>query len=209
MTPDALRRCLSLIAPPAHGDYDLNANVRETLAVNRKLTPAAVLVPIIMHASGATLLFTERAADLRDHAGQISFPGGKVDADDADDIAAALREAHEEIGLPPQDVDVIGRLGPYETGTGFNISPVVGLILSAPQVVPLATEVASVFEVPLVFAIDPRNYAVHSRAFGGAQRHFYSITYDERTIWGATAAILVQFANILGQTIGSQVDAHT
>jgi 8-oxo-dGTP pyrophosphatase MutT (NUDIX family) len=204
VTPDALRRCLSLIALPAQGDYDLNAFARETLALDRQLIPAAVLVPIIMRASGTTLLFTERAADLRDHAGQISFPGGKVDADDADDIATALREAHEEIGLPPEAVDVIGRLGPYETGTRFNISPVVGLILSAPQVVPQTTEVASVFEVPLTFVLNPKNYEIHSRVFHGSLRYFYTITYDGRTIWGATAAILVQFANALG----AQVDAR-
>jgi 8-oxo-dGTP pyrophosphatase MutT (NUDIX family) len=204
MTPDALRLRLSLTAPPAQGDYDLNVSARETLASDRRLTPAAVLVPIIMRASGATMLFTERAADLRDHAGQISFPGGKVDADDVDDIAAALREAHEEVGLPPEAVDVIGRLGPYETGTGFNISPVVGLIFNAPQFTPQATEVASVFEVPLHFVIDPKNHQIHSRLFHGVQRHFYAITYQERLIWGATAAILVQFANRLG----AQVDAR-
>lgn len=204
MTPDALRLGMSLAAPSAQGDYDLNAAAREALASDRRLTPAAVLLPIIMRASGATMLFTERAADLRDHAGQISFPGGKLDADDADDIAAALREAHEEVGLPPEAVDVIGRLGPYETGTGFNISPIVGLVLNAPQFTPHATEVASVFEVPLAFVADPKNYQIHSRIFYGSQRHFYAITYEERVIWGATAAILMQFANMLGAQVNAR-----
>jgi 8-oxo-dGTP pyrophosphatase MutT (NUDIX family) len=196
MTPADVRRHLSFNPPPAHGD-DL------VVAQNRHFTQAAVLIPVIERPTGATLLFTERAADLRNHAGQISFPGGKMDASDADDIAAALREAHEEIALPPEAVEVVGRLGRYDTHTGFSISPIVGLI-AAPQIfVPQASEVASVFEVPLTFLANPINIEIRSRVFENQQRRFYAIPYQDRTIWGATASILVQFI----RTLGAQIDA--
>jgi 8-oxo-dGTP pyrophosphatase MutT (NUDIX family) len=196
MTPADVRRRFSFNPLPAHGDGDMVS------PKDRPFIEAAVLIPIIERPTGATLLFTERAADLRNHAGQISFPGGKRDVSDADDIATALREAQEEIALQPDSVEVVGRLGRYDTHTGFSISPIVGLV-AAPQIfVPQASEVASVFEVPLTFLANPANIEIHSRAFENRQRRFYTITYQDRTIWGATAAILVQFV----RTLGVQID---
>jgi 8-oxo-dGTP pyrophosphatase MutT (NUDIX family) len=199
MSPDAVRRCLSLTPAEARGDQDLNSDAAHLRKAT--LTPAAVLIPIIQHAQAATVLFTQRAADLRRHAGQVSFPGGKIDAGDADDIAAALREAEEEINVPRHAVDVIGRLGSYETGTGFLIKPVVGLLASGQVFVPQVAEVASVFEVPLAYLIDPQNIKRHSRDWGSGQRHFYGITYKDHYIWGATAGMLVQLAGQLGSDI--------
>ncbi len=199
MTPDLLRAKLSLSAPPARSDYDLNKDAASERS--KLLTPAAVLIPIVTHGTAATVVFTERAADLRRHAGQISFPGGKIDADDDDDIAAALREAEEEIRLARDAVEVLGRLGPYETRTGFVISPVVGLLNAGNIFAPQASEVASVFEVPLAYLMDPQNIETHSREWQGKQRHYYAISYEGRYIWGATAGMIVQLARQLGVTI--------
>jgi 8-oxo-dGTP pyrophosphatase MutT (NUDIX family) len=200
MTPSDVRRRMSFKPLPAHSDYGARDIVR---AQDRTFTLAAVLIPIIERPAGATLLFTQRAADLRNHAGQVSFPGGKMDAEDADDIAAALREAQEEIALPPESVDVIGRLGRYDTHTGFSISPIVGLIAAPQLFVPQASEVANVFEVPLTFLIDPANIEIRSRMFENSQRRYYAIAYQNHFIWGATAAILVQFV----RTLGVHIDA--
>jgi 8-oxo-dGTP pyrophosphatase MutT (NUDIX family) len=184
---------------PARSDYDLNQDALGERGA--ALTPAAVLIPIIARQHATTVVFTERAADLRRHAGQISFPGGKIDPEDADDIAAALREAEEEIRLPRAAVEVIGRLGRYETRTGFLISPVVGLLSADNLFVPQASEVASVFEVPLAYLIDPQNIERHSREWQGRQRHYYAIPYEDRYIWGATAGMIVQLARQLGKDV--------
>jgi 8-oxo-dGTP pyrophosphatase MutT (NUDIX family) len=200
MTPSDVRRYMSFDLSPVHGDDDGRAVV---LAGDRPFTKAAVLILIIEQPTGATILFTQRAADLRNHAGQISFPGGKIDLGDADDIAAALREAQEEIALHPTAVEVIGRLGHYQTHTGFSISPIIGLVAAPQLFVPQASEVASVFEVPLNFLVDPANIEIRSRMFENRQRRYYAISYQEHIIWGATAAILVQFL----RTLGVHIDA--
>jgi 8-oxo-dGTP pyrophosphatase MutT (NUDIX family) len=198
MNPADVRRRLTMTPSAPQSDYDLGLSVRTE---NRPLTPAAVLIPIIARPEGATVVFTERAADLRDHAGQISFPGGKIDPQDSDDIAAALREAEEEISLPRTAVDVIGRLGRYETRTGFAISPVVGLLPVDQLLIPQSREVASVFEVPLAYLINSQNIETHSRIWQNISRDFYAITYEERYIWGATAGIVAQLAKQLGSDI--------
>lgn len=173
-------------------DFDLNPEMGalrshpDTLAAAR---PAAVLIPAIAH-STVTLLFTQRTAHLTAHAGQIAFPGGKAEPYDADPLATALREAHEEIGLLPELVTPLGTLDRYLTGTGYHITPVIGLVDPAFTPILDTNEVADTFEVPLPFLMDGSNYQRHSRIIEGRDRHFYAVPYGERFIWGATAGIL-------------------
>jgi 8-oxo-dGTP pyrophosphatase MutT (NUDIX family) len=154
-------------------------------------TPAAVLVPVVNRPEGLTLLLTQRSADLPDHPGQISFPGGRVEPDDASLAAAALREATEEVGLPAPQVSVLGHLSEYETVTGFRVTPVVGWVEPPFALTPDPVEVAAVFEVPLAFLLDPKNQQRHYRMLGTTRRDFWAIPYRERFIWGATAAMLL------------------
>ncbi len=151
--------------------------------------PAAVLVPIVAHQSLSVLL-TQRTEHLPSHAGQISFPGGKAESGDADPIATALRESHEEIGLEPRFVEPLGYLDAYHTGTGFRIFPVVALVQVGFQLRPDPSEVADVFEVPLAFLMDEQNHRTDERAWRGGMRRFYAMPYQERYIWGATAGIV-------------------
>ncbi len=158
--------------------------------------PAAVLVGMVDRPEGLTVLLTQRSQPLADHAGQIALPGGRVDPGDPDAIHAALREAEEEVGLPPAQVEVVGRLDTYITGTGFEITPVVGLV--RPFEVKLdAFEVAEAFEVPLAFIVDPANHERHTREVRGRMRGFFVLPYQDRYIWGATAAMLVNLAEVL------------
>lgn len=159
---------------------------------------AAVLVPLIERADGWFVVLTLRSADLADHAGQISLPGGRIEPEDADASAAALREAEEEIGLSRDYVEVAGRLDTWFTGTGFDVTPIVGLVRPPPPYRPDPVEVAEVFEVPLDFILDPRNHQRRSRELGGQQRFFWAIPYLHRNIWGATAGMLVNLAEALG-----------
>ena len=159
---------------------------------------AAVLVPLIERADGWSVVLTLRSADLADHAGQISLPGGRIDPEDADESAAALREAEEEIGLARDYVEIAGRLDTWFTGTGFDVTPIVGLVRPPPPYRPDPVEVAEVFEVPLDFILDPRNHQYRSRELGGQQRFFWAIPYLHRNIWGATAGMLVNLAEALG-----------
>lgn len=160
------------------------------------LAPAAVLVAITDRPNPG-LILTERAASLRTHAGQIAFPGGRVDQADANEIAGALREAQEEIGLSPDKVDIIGTTDRYHTFTGFDVVPVLGVI---PPDLPLtshADEVADWFELPLAFALDPANRVKHAVEFQGLERHYYEIMWNNRRIWGITAAILANLSRRL------------
>jgi 8-oxo-dGTP pyrophosphatase MutT (NUDIX family) len=176
------------------GDHDLNPGMSPP---STALRPAAVLVPLLDHSAGMSVLLTQRTAHLSAHAGQISFPGGRIEDDDTGAIAAALRETHEEVGLPPDRVEIIGRLDTYITGTGFEITPIVGLV-EPPY--PLAIdpfEVAEAFEVPLAFILDPRNHQRVERESAGRRRCFFVLPYEGRNIWGATAGILVNLAEVL------------
>ena len=154
-------------------------------------TAAAVLIPIIMHPEGPTLLFTQRTAHLTDHAGQVSFPGGRTELTDSSPTGTALREAEEEIGLPRGEVEVIGTLPEYFTGTGYRVTPVAGLIQPPASLRANPDEVAEIFEVPLAFLMDGLNHQL--RTFDlpdGYRRTFYAMPYERFFIWGATAAML-------------------
>jgi 8-oxo-dGTP pyrophosphatase MutT (NUDIX family) len=178
------------------GDHDLNPGETPPSAA---LRPAAVLVPLIGHASGWAVLLTQRTAHLPSHAGQIAFPGGRIEEDDADAVAAALRETEEEVGLPRQHVSVIGRLDTYVTGTGFEITPIVGIIEPPYQLTIDPYEVAEAFEVPLSYVLDARNHRRTERESAGRTRVFFVLPYEGRNIWGATAGMLVNLAEVLNQ----------
>lgn len=161
-------------------------------------TQAAVLVPLVTHPGDLTVLLTQRTQHLADHPGQVAFPGGRIDPEDADDaVHAALREAGEEIGLPADHVTVIGRLDTYLTGTGYEIIPIVGLVRVPYPVQLHADEVADAFEVPLSLVVDLRNYERRSRQANGRIRNFYVLPFPDRYIWGATAGMLVNLAEVL------------
>ena len=154
-------------------------------------TPAAVLVPVVNRPGGLTLLLTQRSAQLPDHAGQISFPGGRVEPDDRSIADAALRETAEEVGLAAERIAVLGELATYETVTGYRVTPVVGWVEPPFTLDPDPVEVAEAFEVPLVFVLDPANQQRHFRMLGEMRRDFWAIPYRDRYIWGATAAMLL------------------
>jgi 8-oxo-dGTP pyrophosphatase MutT (NUDIX family) len=160
-------------------------------------TPAAVLVGLIERPEGPALLLTQRTEHLRDHAGQICLPGGRIEPADAGPAAAALREAEEEIGLAPERVGVLGELPTYRTITGFRIHPVVGWVSPPVTLRPDPHEVAEVFEVPLHFVLDPENHRRQSYRRGPLTRAYYVVPYQGRFIWGATAGILVNLTRVL------------
>jgi len=192
------------LPPPAQREWLAEALARPAPASAKNLsdgfrlpgregtpTAAAVLVPLVNRPQGLQVLLTQRSADLPDHPGQISFPGGRVEPDDASLAAAALREATEEVGLSAPQVTVLGHLSEYETVTGFRVTPVVGWVEPPLVLTPDPVEVAAVFEVPLAFLLDPQNQQRHYRMLGASRRDFWAIPYGERYIWGATAAMLL------------------
>jgi 8-oxo-dGTP pyrophosphatase MutT (NUDIX family) len=185
---------------PAIGDFDLNPDMRQFVPADRALRRAAVLVPIVDRPEGLSVLLTKRTEHLRNHAGQVSFPGGRIDPGDAGPVAAALREAREEIGLDPGFVTIVGFLDGYETGTGYHVTPVVGFLRPGFTLTPNPDEVAAAFEVPLEFLMNPKNRERHSRDYNGATRYFYAMPFGEHYIWGATAGMIVNLAMRLGFT---------
>mgnify|MGYP001577837423 FL=1 len=203
LTADALARRFAALgdrAPGARspamalkGDHDLNPG----MGIRAALRPAAVLVPIVLREEGLTVLFTRRTDHLAHHAGQISFPGGHIEEGDPEPAAAALRETEEEVGLDRRHVRVIGRLDRYVTRTGFDVTPVVGLVTPPFAVTPDPTEVAEVFEVPLAFLLDPANHKRMSRDVEGVARHFYAVPYGDYFIWGATAGMVMNLYEFL------------
>lgn len=154
------------------------------------LAPAAVLVPVFERPQGLHVLFTVRADGLRNHAGQISFPGGRRDPTDSGPVDNALRESREEVGLDAAHVDVVGFLDDYPTVTGFKVTPVVGLVSPAARVTADGVEVVDMFEVPLAYLLDRRNYQRHWLEQGGLRLPYYAVIHGERFIWGATAGML-------------------
>jgi len=154
------------------------------------IRPAGVLVGLIPRAGGATALLTQRPDTMATHPGQVAFPGGKVDPNDADEVDAALREAHEEVGVDPDRAELIARGAPYVTGTGFRIVPVLALLPADFRPVPCEIEVAAVFETPLEFLMDPRNHERRSGTWKGLTRHYYEMPHGGFRIWGVTAGII-------------------
>jgi 8-oxo-dGTP pyrophosphatase MutT (NUDIX family) len=165
---------------------------------------AAVLVPFVLRDTGITVMLTKRTAHLHDHAGQVSFPGGRVETFDVNPHATAVRETVEETGLPAHYIDIVGQLPLYRTGTGFNITPVAALIKPGFTLQPDAFEVAEVFEVPLDFLTDPKNYRFHTAQLSdGSIRQYYSVPFQDFFIWGATAAMLRGAYQILAAAFDS------
>jgi len=172
---------------PRFGDGDLNDAPSPT---GRALKPAAVIAPVLMHDGPPRILLTERASHLAKHAGQIAFPGGRIEPDDAGPADAALREMEEEVGIAPVHVEIIGRFDLYETVTGYCVTPFVGLVRPGYTLRPDPSEVADVFETPVDFLMNPDNHERHSRVWQGRERHFYAMPWKQRYIWGATAGMI-------------------
>jgi 8-oxo-dGTP pyrophosphatase MutT (NUDIX family) len=194
--PQLRARIVERLAPlsaydPAAGcvasDYDLNPPFRPT--AGGVLHPSAVLVPIVEHADAPTVLLTQRSADLTRHAGQVAFPGGRAEPGERP-WETALRETQEEIGLEPGRVELAGLASPYETVTGFQVTPVVGFVRPGFELTVNASEVADVFEVPLAQLLLRESYERRSLEWKGAPRYFYAMPFEDRLIWGATAGML-------------------
>ena len=204
ITPAQLRAAFAAFPPgadPALGqvtevvDEPIPPEIRDRLQTGRR--PAAVLVPVLGAEQGALrLLLTQRTDHLRDHAGQISFPGGGLKSGETS-LEAALREAEEEVGLARSAVEIFGEMPRYHTGTGFNVSPMVAFVAAGAPLAPDPGEVAEIFEAPLDFLVDPRNFRQETRYYRGAWRSFLAVPWAGRYIWGATAGMLAQLSRII------------
>jgi 8-oxo-dGTP pyrophosphatase MutT (NUDIX family) len=183
----------AVVMPP--GSERWPALVRER--ITRDLRPAGVLIPVIDRVAGLSVLLTQRSAELKHHAGQVSFPGGRMEAHDSDVVQAALRETHEEVGIPPQAIAVVGYLPPMPTVTGYAVTPVVGLVGDDVSLQIDRTEVEYAFEVPLEFLLDRRNEQALEREYQGRRIPTVEFHYSGERIWGATAQILVQLRKTL------------
>ena len=181
---------LNALQAPQLGDHVLNPGAPLTLNDVGRIRLAAVLVPVVERPEGLAVLLTQRTEKLPSHAGQISFPGGKVEGGDESPSVTAMREAEEELGLDRAFVEPIGFLDPYQTVTGFKIAPLVATLRSGFAIDPDLSEVAEVFEVPLSFLMDAANHHRHSILYEGRRRYYYAMPYEDRYIWGATAGIL-------------------
>jgi 8-oxo-dGTP pyrophosphatase MutT (NUDIX family) len=184
---------LPVAAAPIGSDFSLSGVV----PAPETWKPASVLVPLVNHPSGITVLLTQRTADMPSHAGQVAFPGGRRNADDIDAAATALRETEEEVGIPARFVEVVGAVDLYRTGTGYEITPIVGIVTPGFTVRADPREVADVFEVPLGHFLDEVNHKIDSRQWQGRERRYYAMPYGERYIWGATAGMLKNLHFIL------------
>jgi 8-oxo-dGTP pyrophosphatase MutT (NUDIX family) len=184
--------------PVSHLPVDSDFSLNGVVPLPETWRPAAVLVPLVNHASGVTVLLTQRTEDMPSHAGQVAFPGGRREKSDIDATDTALREAHEEVGLERRYVDVVGAVDLYRTGTGYEITPVVGIVTPGFTTLADPREVADVFEVPLDHFLDEKNHRIDSRKVGeGRERRFYAMPYGKRYIWGATAGMLKNLQFIL------------
>ncbi len=172
------------------GDHILNPDIPDCGEGLKQVRDAAVLIGVVDRGAEASVLLTQRTAHLRSHAGQIAFPGGKIDEEDDGPVGAALREAHEEVGLEPDLVEILGDLGDYYTGSGYRVVPVLATVKPSLILSPNPAEVDEVFEVPLSFLMDPGNHQKKSGEFRGKTRYYYAMPFEQRNIWGVTAGIL-------------------
>ncbi len=175
------------------GDHILNPDLGPYARWEGPPRDAAVLIGLVDSRDGPNVILTQRTGHLNSHAGQIALPGGKIDPQDEGPVAAALREAEEEIGLQPKRVELLGSLAPYLTGSGYRVVPVVGAVTEATAFRPNPEEVDDIFEVPLAFLMDPANHQKLSRNWEGRRRYFYAMPFGERYIWGVTAGIIHSF----------------
>jgi 8-oxo-dGTP pyrophosphatase MutT (NUDIX family) len=176
------------------GDGDLNPGMTPA---RMPLTPAAILIPLLARDGGLSVILTRRTAHMRDHGGQIAFPGGRADPGDTDPVDTALRETEEEVNLPRDRVRVLGRLAPYVTRTGYDVTPIVGEVRGPIDLRPEPFEVEEIFEVPLAFLLDRANHQRHTRELAGVRREFYAMPYGAYYIWGATAGMIVSLVDLL------------
>jgi 8-oxo-dGTP pyrophosphatase MutT (NUDIX family) len=198
-----LRRRFADGTPPPgmiYGDQGTRPGEEAGRSDRPELRPAAVLIPIVARDNELTVLLTQRTAHLKAHSGQVSFPGGKAEPGDLSEESTALRETLEEIGLASERVELLGRLSRYHTRTGFRVTPVVGVVTPPFELRPDVQEVEEVFEVPLSFLLDPANHQRHSRELQGRQVPYFAIPYGRHYIWGATAAMLINFYRFLAET---------
>lgn len=188
MDKEEIKRRLASSCPPEVGEMPAGAT---------HLAPAAVLIALVATSHGPEIVLTQRTAEMRNHPAQISLPGGRIEPEDAGPAEAALREAWEEVGLPPERVEILGCLPHYRTVSDYCVQPFVGWVETAVPLVPDAREVADIFLVPLEFVVDPANHGRESMVHDGLERSFWVLAYGERRIWGATAGILVSLARVL------------
>ena len=193
-----------LLSPPAwqteitdENRHVMAANIIAKRQAAGKVTRAAVLIPLLLQPNGLSVLLTQRTTHLRDHGGQISFPGGRMDPEDAGPNETALRESEEEIGLERERVEIIGQLPEYLTVSGYSVTPIIGLVKPQAEYVLDEFEVADIFEVPLSFLMDPANHQVRVWQSEQGSRRFYSMPYEGRFIWGATAGMLRNLYHLL------------
>lgn len=189
---------LDCLRSALHPEPSRSSFVLEDGVGDETLTPASVLFPIVLRPDAPTVLLTQRTAHLRDHPGQISFPGGRAEPEDPSPAHTALREAEEEVGLLPAHIEIAGYLPEYRTSTGFSVTPVVAVVRPPFDLHPDPFEVAEVFEVPLAFLLDPANHQQHSLHYRGKLRSYYAMPYGDYFIWGATAGMIMSLYHALG-----------
>ena len=187
----------TVLAEPWNSDIKLNPGGKPFMPPMEELRQAAVLVPLVDRPGGMTVLLTIRTDHLSSHAGQVAFPGGRIDDGDTGPVDAALRETEEEVGIHRSHVNVVSLLDGYSTGSGYHITPVVGFVEPGFDLTAHEHEVAEIFEVPLRHVLDPANHEQRSQVFRGAMRHYYAVPYDDYNIWGATAGMLVNLSEKL------------
>jgi 8-oxo-dGTP pyrophosphatase MutT (NUDIX family) len=200
LSKEEIRSHLALVCPPEIVATAGPAGSRITRALIGAAhgTPAAVLIGLVGYDNGPTIILTERTGHLQNHPGEISFPGGKIEADDGGPADAALREAFEEIGLPPDRVEIIGCLPPHHTISHFRVYPFVGWVEPPVELTPDPHEVAGVFELPLAFVLDPANRRLANLVVGGVKHTFSVYEYADHRVWGATAGMLAGLSQALG-----------
>ncbi|SEK73952.1 ADP-ribose pyrophosphatase YjhB, NUDIX family [Roseovarius nanhaiticus] len=196
--PDLIAQIAGALGRTGAATSDFDLNPETVLPEGRMLRPAGVLVPLLTTSNGPRILLTQRSSALKQHPGQIAFPGGKQDEGDADVTAAALREAQEEIGLDPSNVEVLGHLPVHETVTGYVVTPVIARVRAPFTPIPEAGEVAEVFDVPLPHLLDPKMFQIEGRYWRGTLRRYYAVPYGPYYIWGATARMLRALADVAG-----------